>query len=272
MKKRCTKCGEVKPVSEFQKRKNGKGGYSCRCKKCTNQWLKEWRVNNKDREKKYYENNGRDHKKEIYKNNKEKISAKAKIYYKKNKKIICTIANKRYKNNKEEICLRVKKYQDNNKEKIAAKDKVRYERNKEKIGIQAKLYRGSDKGKEWKKGYAETKRINEKKRYHNDIQFKLRSILRKRIKMALKKNAKHSSTIKLLGCSIEECKQHLEDLFGEGMNWDNHSFYGWHIDHIKPCVSFDLTKPEQQKQCFHYINLQPLWAEDNLKKGAKYEF
>jgi len=53
------------------------------------------------------------------------------------------------------------------------------------------------------------------------------------------------------------------------MTWSNYG-KGWHIDHIKPCASFDLSNPEQQKICFHYTNLQPLWAIDNIKKGAKF--
>jgi len=53
------------------------------------------------------------------------------------------------------------------------------------------------------------------------------------------------------------------------MSWDNHGFKGWHIDHIIPCSAFDLTKVEEQKKCFHYTNLQPLWAKDNLSKGDK---
>ena len=52
------------------------------------------------------------------------------------------------------------------------------------------------------------------------------------------------------------------------MTKENHG--KWHVDHIIPCASFDLTKPEQQAKCFHYTNLQPLWAKDNAKKGAKY--
>ena len=52
------------------------------------------------------------------------------------------------------------------------------------------------------------------------------------------------------------------------MSWNN---YGeWHVDHIKPCAKFDLSEEEQQKKCFNYKNLQPLWGEDNLKKGDKY--
>ena len=57
--------------------------------------------------------------------------------------------------------------------------------------------------------------------------------------------------------------------FVSGMSWEN---YGkWHIDHIKPCASFNLLEEDEQKKCFHYTNLQPLWAKDNLKKGGKYE-
>ncbi len=45
----------------------------------------------------------------------------------------------------------------------------------------------------------------------------------------------------------------------------------WHIDHRVPCAKFDLTKKEEQEKCFHYTNLQPLWAKDNLTKGSKYD-
>jgi hypothetical protein len=55
------------------------------------------------------------------------------------------------------------------------------------------------------------------------------------------------------------------------MTWENHGRYGWHIDHIRPCASFDLADPEQQRKCFHYTNLQPLWASENMRKGDKWE-
>jgi hypothetical protein len=53
------------------------------------------------------------------------------------------------------------------------------------------------------------------------------------------------------------------------MSWENYGLYGWHIDHILPCSSFDLLKPEEQRKCFHWSNMQPLWARDNLRKSAK---
>lgn len=112
------------------------------------------------------------------------------------------------------------------------------------------------------------------KRKHDPL-FVLRKDLRSRIKSALKNNQKSGSAVRDLGCSIEELKQHLEKLFypnpetGEYMTWKNKGLYGWHIDHIKPLISFDLTNKEQFLEACHYTNLQPLWAKENLEKGDK---
>lgn len=95
--------------------------------------------------------------------------------------------------------------------------------------------------------------------------------LRARLWAALKDICKSESTLKLLGCTIEELKTHIENQFQPGMTWENWSYYGWHIDHIRPCTSFNLTDPIQQKQCFHYSNLQPLWSEENLLKNSYWE-
>lgn len=78
---------------------------------------------------------------------------------------------------------------------------------------------------------------------------------------------KHTKT--LLGVSSwKEAKTYLESLFVDGMNWNN--MQSWHIDHIKPISSFDLSDPQQFADCFNIRNLQPLWAIDNIKKGNKY--
>ena len=91
--------------------------------------------------------------------------------------------------------------------------------------------------------------------------------LKRRMNNAIKGHFKDCSTLKLLGCNLETVRQHLESKFTEGMSWDN---YGkWHIDHIMPCASFDLSDLEQQRKCFHYTNLQPLWAKDNMQKKDK---
>lgn len=72
----------------------------------------------------------------------------------------------------------------------------------------------------------------------------------------------------MTGCNWDQLRQHFENQFQAGMSWDN--IGEWHIDHIRPCASFDLTDPEQQKQCFHYTNLQPLWASQNMEKAANW--
>ena len=94
--------------------------------------------------------------------------------------------------------------------------------------------------------------------------------LRHRINMALKGINKSASTMKLLGCSIEFFKNYYESKFTKGMTWEKVMNGEIHCDHIRPCASFDLNKPSEQRKCFHYINLQPLWAEENRQKGCKF--
>lgn len=122
---------------------------------------------------------------------------------------------------------------------------------------------------------------NHKKKYYLKIKLenlpvykrmRLKNRLRNRIYSALRRNTKSNSTIELLGCSIEEFKKYLESKFILGMNWELFFAGKIHIDHIIPCCAFDLSKEINQKKCFHYTNLQPLWAEDNLKKGKKFYF
>lgn len=98
----------------------------------------------------------------------------------------------------------------------------------------------------------------------NNLRCRLNNALK-----AKKKDKLHNLNF-LNGCSIEELCSHLESLFQEGMTWENWSRDGWHIDHIRPCASFDLTDSAQQRECFHYTNLQPLWAADNIRKSDKW--
>lgn len=71
-----------------------------------------------------------------------------------------------------------------------------------------------------------------------------------------------------LGYSLDELRAHLERRFQQGMGWEN---YGkWHIDHVRPCAAFDLTDAQQFAECWSLENLQPLWAAENVRKGARY--
>lgn len=115
-----------------------------------------------------------------------------------------------------------------------------------------------------------------KPRYKTDPAFKISSVLRARLNKALKaKNAKKSNkTFELVGCTISFLMGYIESKFTQNMSWENHGVYDvnkqtWHLDHIIPCASFNLLEEEEQKKCFHYTNLQPLWAKDNLSKGCK---
>jgi hypothetical protein len=111
-----------------------------------------------------------------------------------------------------------------------------------------------------------------KNRYDTDPVYRLTSSLRLRVLQAIKKcgAAKSTFTQELLGCTYEEARQHLAAQFLPGMTWGNHG--EWEIDHIRPCASFDLTDPAQQRECFHYSNLQPLWRLDNRSKGDRLDW
>jgi len=110
--------------------------------------------------------------------------------------------------------------------------------------------------------------VRTRNRRRADHAFRLRHVLAKRIWAALQPGIKKSMrTRQLLGCTPAEFKAWIEDLFLPGMRWQNRSL--WHIDHIKPVSSFDLTTESGQRAAFHYSNFRPLWARDNLKKGAK---
>jgi hypothetical protein len=99
------------------------------------------------------------------------------------------------------------------------------------------------------------------------LKFYIRNRLANRIRRLVIKQRGEPLTFQLLGCDYLTLRKHLESKFTQGMSWEN--FDKWHIDHIIPCKSFDLTKEDEQRRCFHYTNLQPLWAKDNLLKGAR---
>lgn len=171
----------------------------------------------------------------------------SKNYYTLNKERIAEKrAEKRFLNIEEE---REKEriYRRKNKDKINKLKREYYQKNKEKI--------------------SKIKRERNKERYSEDTDYKIKINLRSRLNKAIKNSQKTGSAVNDLGCSIEELKKHLESQFQPGMTWDNWSRDGWHIDHIVPLSSFDLTDRQQLLKACHYTNLQPLWAEDNLGKN-----
>lgn len=200
-----------------------------------------------------------------------------------------TINNQKYKEyhknyeqqNKEKLYYRRKEYREKNKEIIKERKKKYREQNKEKIKTKQSKYfkenyeRLKQNNKEWiknnKKRYREYLNDRHKEKMKNDTNYKIRRNLKRRVSLALFNNGlfKEKSILKYIGCDIDFLKNHLEKQFKEGMTWENYGNKGWHIDHIIPCASFDLTDDDQAKKCFHYTNMQPLWWYDNLSKGVK---
>ena len=104
--------------------------------------------------------------------------------------------------------------------------------------------------------------------YHRlatDPGFRVLQNIRRRLHKMLTQGKKVERTIELVGCSVAELMAHLESTFTEGMSWKNYG--AWHVDHIKPCAKFDFNIPLHRKVCFHYSNLQALWAKENLSKS-----
>jgi len=162
-----------------------------------------------------------------------------------------------------------KRYREADPEKIRRQqreaDKRYREANPEKIRRQQR-----EAHKRYREANSESRmmRIREQKKQYaerNPILIRLRRRLGAAVRRA--KATKAASTLGLAGCTKAELVAHIEAQFQSGMTWENRGL--WHIDHIIPCAAFDLTDPDQQRSCFHYSNLRPLWAEENLKKSDK---
>jgi hypothetical protein len=129
-----------------------------------------------------------------------------------------------------------------------------------------KIEEGRERSKENKRRHKCRQR---KRKYWSDPSYRMRQCLRSRMCEVLKGLRKSETTDVLLGCTRQELLSHLTAKFKEGMSLENYGPNGWHIDHIVPCASFDLSDPIPQRMCFSYTNLQPLWAMENVEKGAR---
>jgi len=121
----------------------------------------------------------------------------------------------------------------------------------------------------WDRANSENRKAYRHRRLRENPMVRALENLRSRVNQALRGKLKSSRTLQLLGCEIPELKSWLGGWFSEGMTWENYGSV-WHVDHNRPCASFDLTKAEEQRRCFSYLNLRPLFAKDNISKGAKY--
>jgi len=231
--KKCTKCKQDKAAEDF----------------CKNQvWCKECR---KEYDKAYYKQNRekiKEQTKAYRKQNTEKIKEYRKAYRKQNTEKIKAY----YEQNREKINKQQKAWYQQNAEKLKERGKAYYEQNREQMKAYVKAYRKQNRDK---------RRIYKRNKLKTDINFRLADNLRRRMRRVLKGKSKSKKSMDLIGCSADFLKKHLENQFQPGMSWNN---YGnpngdhsecWHIDHIVPCASFDLSDPKQQQKCFHYFSL-----------------
>ena len=209
--------------------------------------------------KRYYLKN-KEKKKELSKQWYLKNKEKRKQYLLKNKEKRKKLMQKWYLKNKERVKKFHKKWYLKNKERVKKISDQWYLKNKEKV---------KEKRKQWCFKNKEYVRERNKKRRKTDSTYRLLLNLRRRTSLALKGKDKSANTMTLLGVTnIELVWKRLESTFKPGMTRENHG--KWHVDHIRPCSSFDLSKPGEQSKCFHYTNLQALWAHENLSKSDKY--
>jgi hypothetical protein len=241
--KQCTICQEIKPITEFYKHYNKKPGWTlAHCKKCNYEKyqrptaLKRLKANGKQPKCKFTKEERKIRKKEQYST------------YRKSQKGKEAIA--RYRNKLK-----------TNKPVTVKTIKPRKEKSPDEI---EKL---KQKKKEWRKAYHLKTYVKKTKLQTDQTLIKLKKSLRRRFKKALDGNKMGGKAVAYLGCTVPELKDYLFSMFQPGMFWDN---YGdWHIDHIKPLCSFDLTNEEEIKKACNYSNLRPLWARDNIEKAKE---
>jgi hypothetical protein len=251
----CSKCGEEKPVSEFFKNKQSKSGLYPSCKKCKMSTTKKWK------------NSNRDH-----------VNSWNKDWSDKNRDKVRECNRRWYKANSEKVIERTEKYRKAHPEISRKSVRKWYRKNKEHVS-EYNLEYGRKNNWKHQKGWVKNNpekikkiRSEYRKKKILDPHFRLSHRMRGAVRKSLKGN-KDCQTMKMLDFTIAELREHLESQFKIGMSWDNYGIDGWHIDHKIPQSVFNFKTPDDIdfKKCWALSNLQPMWAKENLKKGAKLE-
>lgn len=268
----CTKCGEWKLLEEYHKHKGSGDGHSVTCKGCAKAITRAWREANPERAKASVRAYREAKKSPELAAKREAQSEAAKSGLK-----ICTKCNlakpfdgfSRSKSKKDGLvswckeCVRPagKLWKESNRDKVNASSRAHYAR------VPLKRREAHEK---WKANNPE-KMKEAKRRCRTTPKGKIEANVRGAIHKTITKGMKHAKTFIALGYTPEELMAHLEDLFLPGMTWEN---YGdWHIDHIIPLAvhNYSSTEDFDFKRAWALSNLQPLWAHDNIAKGAKIE-
>lgn len=242
-KKSCYSCKQSKSIELFVKDKYTKDGYKFICKKCSC-----------DKTKAYHA--------------KDPAKSRAKLYAWRDKNRQYWLGYLKHMRGKNPTF--VPKERDANRSPEEARqwvkdNKAQYDvKNKDKNRSYQKAHQPiiNQRAREWRRA----------QRLSNP-QFRLMENLRRRFYDLVKKLGHKRSLeyVEMIGCSLDELKAWIENHFEPGMNWENQGHFSfdkqtWQLDHHYPCSAFDLSDPEQQKQCFHHTNVYPVWARENLDK------
>jgi hypothetical protein len=261
---RCFTCRKIKDKENYQNNK-----------KSISEKGKKYRESNRDelraRKKKYYEDN------------KDRILEERRLYVKENKEKIADRDKRYYRENKERVLSRDKDYYNKNKELTKVKSKSRYEKNKDKILESNRKYHERNRGEilEKRRDYYNSNK-DKFKAYHQKNKSRILSSARDYRKKNPAWNFQRKCMERLirnwkggrkkaesaLGYTYENLVERIEFQFKDGMSWENRS--EWHIDHKKPVARFIKQGITDPKIINALSNLQPLWAKDNISKGAKY--
>lgn len=243
MKVICTRCKRIKEEAHFGKDKNRKNGLTVWCKEC----YREYRNENRDKIRRSAS--------EYYRNNKEKLAKYSRQWKKDNPDKVRDQKRRHMAKHRDKIREHRKEYRKKHKEEIREYNKKYRKENKDDIRKYSRIYR----------------RTYDKRRESYDLPYKLRRVLRGRVRVAMQDHVngkrKAGSAVKDLGCTIEEFVRHIERQWQEGMTWEN---YGeWELDHILPLSRFDLDRKEEFIIAANYTNIQPLWGWQNREKSNK---
>lgn len=251
------------PLKDKQARRQYYKTWCARNKEKIRQYKAVWRENNRERirainSRSYLKLRDRiiERRRTVREQNRTQVREYERNYYQKNKERRQPYWRTYYLRHKEQITA----YHTRTRERIRETQRARVRKNLEQV----RRYRHAYNARAY-----ELVKGNPKQQLAHGIRKRFRMALYQQRKSASVPVAKRQSAVKLLGCTINEAMRYLEAQFKLGMSWENWSVRGWHIDHIRPLSSFDLTDPHQLAQACHYTNLQPLWARENIQKGGR---
>lgn len=290
--KQCKKCGETKSYEEFRKRMGMRDGRVNACRECEREYTRQWYKANPERGRETSHKYRKSHREKVLRYNRkyreanhEKLLESGRQWYKANSGKKCEYAKKYREANPEharkyqEAHLKERReysrrYCEVNREKLREHSRQYYEVNRERRREYSRQYYKTNSEKryqhtrQWLKNHPE--KVHEYNcRHRNSTKERLSESMSASVYRSLKGNKNGLRWETIVDYTVEQLRKHLEKQFRSGMTWDN---YGtWHIDHIIPINVFNFEKPEDLdfKRCWGLKNLQPLWAKENISKGAK---